>query len=71
MKMDRRIKAQMQALDSLPMPDKAAMMSRVNAYAKAGITSLDPPPYELPKPRPLLVRRPAMAAALALAIVGV
>ena len=71
MKMDRRIKSHMQILDSLPMPDKATMMSRVNAYAKAGITSLDPPPYELPKPRPLLVRRPAMAAALALAIVGV
>ena len=58
------------ALDNLSIPDKAAALSRVNAYAKAGITALDPPAYPLPSPRPPLLHRPALAAALALTLVG-
>lgn len=65
------VKHRLEDLNALPLPDKAAMLSRVNAYAKAGIVSLDPPPYALPKPRPLVIRRPALAAALALAVAGV
>ena len=61
----------LQALDHLPMPDKTAALGRANAYAKAGITALDPPAYPLPTPRPPLLRRPALAAAVALSIIGV
>lgn len=61
----------LQALDHLPMPDKTAALRRVNAYAKAGITALDPPAYPLPSPRPPLLRRPALAAVVALSVIGV
>ena len=61
----------LQALDHLPMPDKTAALGRANAYAKAGITALDPPAYPLPTPRPPLLRRPALAAAIALTLVGI
>lgn len=61
----------LQALDHLPMPDKTAALRRVNAYAKAGIAALDPPAYPLPTPRPPLLRRPALAAAVALSVIGV
>ena len=61
----------LQALDHLPMPDKTAALRRVNAYAKAGIAALDPPAYPLPTPRPPLLRRPALAAAVALTLVGI
>ena len=61
----------LQALDHLPMPDKTAALRRVNAYAKAGIAALDPPAYPLPTPRPPLLRRPALAAAVALSVMGV
>lgn len=61
----------LQALDHLPMPDKTAALRRVNVYAKAGITALDPPAYPLPSPRPPLLRRPALAAAVALTLVGI
>ena len=61
----------LQALDHLPMPDKTAALCRVNAYAKAGIAALDPPAYPLPTPRPPLLRRPALAAAVALSVIGV
>lgn len=61
----------LQALDHLPMPDKTAALGRANAYAKAGITALDPPAYPLPTPRPPLLRRPALAAAVALTLVGI
>lgn len=61
----------LQALDHLPMPDKTAALRRVNAYAKAGIAALDPPAYPLPTPHPPLLRRPALAAAVALTLVGI
>lgn len=61
----------LQALDHLPMPDKTAALRRVNAYAKAGIAALDPPAYPLPTPHPPLLRRPALAAAVALSVIGV
>ncbi|MBQ7910062.1 MAG: hypothetical protein IJ363_04690 [Clostridia bacterium] len=61
----------LQALDHLPMPDKTAALGRANAYAKAGITALDPPAYPLPTPRPPLLRRPALAAAVTLSVIGV
>ena len=61
----------LQALDHLPMPDKTAALRRVNAYAKAGIVALDPPAYPLPTPHPPLLRRPALAAAVALSVIGV
>jgi len=61
----------LQALDHLPMPDKTAALRRVNAYAKAGIAALDPPAYPLPSPHPPLLRRPALAAAVALTLVGI
>lgn len=61
----------LQALDHLPMPDKTAALRRVNVYAKAGVAALDPPAYPLPTPRPPLLRRPALAAAVALSVIGV
>lgn len=61
----------LQALDHLPMPDKTAALRRVNVYAKAGVAALDPPAYHLPTPRPPLLRRPALAAAVALSVIGV
>ena len=61
----------LQALDHLPMPDKTAALRRVNVYAKAGVAALDPPAYPLPTPHPPLLRRPALAAAVALSVIGV
>lgn len=65
------LQTSLQALDHLPMPDKTAALRRVNAYAKAGIVALDPPAYPLPTPHPPLLRRPALAAAVALSVIGV
>ncbi|MBQ9151036.1 MAG: hypothetical protein IJX72_02205, partial [Clostridia bacterium] len=65
------IRDTLRPLDGLTPPDKATLLRRATAYRDSGITRMDPPPFALPKPRPVFIRRPLATAATLLILVGI
>lgn len=58
-----RIRHTLNALDDLEPPDKASLLNRTVAVHNRGIVSIDHD-IPLPRPRPLLWRRPALTAVM-------